>query len=478
MMEKILTGMLVAGLFFMGIACGSSSSTTDSGTTGDTGEITSLKDVPTSVIDPSQYDVSTNVSLQTALSAKSLGKAAGTSVFSRAGCETDRMKKNIIRNALLPKMILCNMQAMDTASGGAVAGTAGVFNYWRAPDEVVGEGPPGVDSFKPRMAIKKGATDLTFVMCNDTTKVMELFISTANNQYSGHVIDKWGDGFEGSLTFSADGLPTTAAGAVGFTTARFTQQMVEDSAYWSGFGSQTLEAVPTYNTVYGFYNEQGGEGGNNYAGSVHACFDASQGTARYKQDSASSYPAQTLQGMYNSCVTSEGANNCGDFDTDWLGASGWLATSCQLAGVTGATHVCFPDTCTGEEGVPCCPEATAEETCTSAAGDDHQESFTITLADAANHVLNFAVAQTSIYAEAVAAATMPVSSTAPTIEFTSISAEVDCSGSASWASLATIMTAPPDFTACDAMEDEMNDWDTGELCQILDSAASGAEGVQ
>jgi hypothetical protein len=99
------------------------------------------------------------------------------------------------------------------------------------------------------------------------------------------------------------------------------------------------------------------------------------------------------------------------------------------------------------------------------------ESFTITLTDAANHVLDFALASTSAYEAAVVAATMPSSSVSPTIDFTSASADVDCSGSASWTALT--FAAPPDITECAAIEAELNDWDTGELCQTMEAASAG-----
>jgi hypothetical protein len=300
---------------------------------------------------------------------------------------------------------------------------------------------------------------------------MEFYISWANDVYSGHVVDRWGDSHQGKLQFSADGLPTTTAGDVGFTTASFTQDMIEESTWWNGFASQTLEAAPAYNVVRGFYNE---EGENNYAGSVYAKLDNTQGTARYKQDSEGSYPSKTVQSAFNDCEAYSGAGNCGSLETDWLGAGGWLATRCTgLDSATAASYICFPDTCAEEE--VCCPVITADEaTCTSAAGADHQESFTITLADSANHTLGFNVAGTSIYAADVAVATMPSSSTAPTIEFTSASADVDCTASASWTSMESVFTSEPNMSACSDIQAEMENWDTGELCQILDSAASGS----
>ncbi len=459
-------------------SCGTSSSGSSGSSGSDTvSEVASISDIPTSVIDPSQYDVSTNTALQANLSAKSVSKAAltGQSQFSRAGCETDRMKKNVIRNALLPKMLLCMMGAMDEVSGGRLAGD-GAFNYWKAPDETGEGGPSGVDSFKPRLAVKKNASDLTFVICNDTTKAMELYISWANSLYSGHVVNKWGEGFQNKLEFTADGLPTTSAGTAGFTTATFTQTMVEASGYWRGFGSETLEATPLYNTIYGSYNE---EGDNNYAGSVYARFDNTQGTARYKQISAGSYPAWDIQRTYDNCEI-QSPGQCGDFDTDWLGAAGWLATECDLPATLVATDtICFSDdsdACVTGDGL-CCPSVAESATCSSPAGLDTQESFAITLTDSVNHVLDFAVATTSDYAAAVAAARLPDSSAEPTIEFTSASADVDCTGSNSWTSMMTAFTSEPDFAECTAMQDEMDDWDTGELCQTLDSAASGANGV-
>ncbi|MBI2342237.1 MAG: hypothetical protein HYU98_05845 [Deltaproteobacteria bacterium] len=457
-------GFMTVGLLFLG-GCGGGSTSSTASSDGTIAEINSISDVPTSVVDPSQYDLSTNTALQTSLS-KSISKAAGDAApFSRAGCETDRMKKNIIRNALMPKLILCFMQKFEEAAGGDAAGD-GVFNLWKGNDEISEQagGPGGVDTFKPRMAIKKGSTDLTFVMCNDTTKVMEFYLDTAGGVYDGYVIDKWGEGFEGRLDFNADGLPDS------FTTATFTQTMVEASDFWNGFASQTLEATPNYDSVYGFYNEQGD---NSYAGAVYARFDATQGTARYKQDSTGSYPAWTVQATYDNCeIVSPG--ECGDLDIDWLSASGWLATQCNLSGLAAGDFICFSNECVENE--VCCPSLATSDTCSSPAGLDTSESFTIALLDDATHALQFGVTGTSDYAEAVAAATLQDSSTAPTIEFTSASDGIDCTESSSWDEI--VFQQAPDTTECDAIQAELDDWDTGELCQILDAAASGTAGVQ
>lgn len=458
---------MLAGMVLAIAACGASSSD-PAAQSGNVSEINSISDVPTSVVDPSQYDVSTNTALSSAsLTPMISSKAAGDpSTFSRAGCETDRMKKNIVRNALLPKMILCMMGSFEDASGQTAAGD-GVFNLWKGSDEMSDRGPPGVAEFKPRMAIKKSGSALTFVMCNDTTKSLELYIDTANGQYSGHVVNKWGDGFQNKLEFAADGVPLNADGTVGFTTASFTQYMVEDSSYWSGFGSETLLATPTYNTVYGFYNE---EGTNSYAGSVFARFDATQGSARFKQDSAGSYPAWNVQATFDNCELVSGAGTCGDLTTDWLGASGWLATECDgLDGLAADDLICFSGECAPD--TPCCPTRAAGNTCETVPGNDNTESFTITLTDSANHVLDFALAGTSDYLAAVTAATMPESSAAPTIDFTSASADVDCAGSAGWTPL--VFTSMPNISECAAIEAEMSNWDVGDLCQTLDAAAAG-----
>lgn len=454
MMKKYLFFFCGLAVFaFMFASCGGSSGSVADEDETDLVGIESLNDIPDSVLDPREYDLTTSETLNS-LSARE----GDTGRFSRSGCETDRMKKNIIRNAIMPQMLLCYMKGMEEASGGTAAGD-GVFNYWRGDDSIgqEAEGPEGVEQFKPRMAIKKEAEVLTFVMCNDTVKSMELVISTANNVYSGHVIDQWGDGFSGKLEFSADGTPDS------FTTASFTQYFVENSSLWQGFGSETLEATPTYNTVYGFYNESGEQ---EFAGGVYAMFDIDEGTAKYRSDSGS-YTAQTLEEIFNDCETYNGGTEaCGDFEDDWL--NGWLVQECAMEGLTAGSEVCFGECIEGEI---CCPTEAVGETCEIEGGDTHIESFAIDATDPL--ALVFTWAETSAYAETVEAQDPPDSSTEPTIEFTSASADVDCSQSESWPSLT--FTQEPDLTECQAMEAEMNNWDTGELCEQLENSAGAGQ---
>ncbi|MBT3182055.1 MAG: hypothetical protein HN337_06065 [Deltaproteobacteria bacterium] len=457
MKNRVLIGLVVivtAALCSCGGSGGSSSSS-------DIASVDSLNDIPDDVLDPQAYDHTTSSTLaQLAVpkSASLLKQAGEGNQFSRAGCESDRMKKNIIRSAIMPQMMLCHMQEIESGVGEAAAGD-GVFKLWNAGDVAEGDGPQGVEEFSPRMAIKKDGDVLTLVMCNGTEKNMELVFSTASNQYSGHAIFKWGSMQQGRMDFSADGTPDS------FTTASFTNSFVEDSPFWSGFGVETLEATPDYNTLFGFYNEDQDE--TNYAGATFARFDATQGTARYRQDSGS-YPAETTGQIFGFCEEMNGLGNCGNLENDWI--DGWLA-DCGLS-ATSESRLCF-QTC--QEGEECCPVMAEGDTCDIAAGEGHMESFTIDISDPLS--LSFAVADTSIYEEAVIAATLPDSSAQPTIEFTAASADVDCSASDSW-TLIEMTGEPPDTSECDALQAEMDNWDTGELCNTLDTAAAGGEQQQ
>lgn len=447
--------LIIAAAAMLVAAC-SSSGGGGSTTGGTVTEIDALSDVPTSVVDPAQYDHTQNSTLASLSKSASVSKVQGVGGFSRAGCETDRMKKNIIRNAILPKTILCFMQAFETAGGVSAAGD-NAWNQWKG-DGAMGEdtGPPGVEAFQPRMAIKKSGDALTFAMCNGTTQAMELYISTANNRYTGHVIDAWGEGHSSRLDFQADGTPDD------FTTATFTQSFVESNDYFAGFGSQSLEATPERNAVYGFYNEKHGQ--QSFAGGVYAMFDNDEGTARFSQDSGG-YPAPTVQEVFQMCQQHN--SECGEFENGWLGPTGWLATQCTLT-LTANDRICFP-MC--EEGQPCCPTAAVGGTCSIEAGEGHTESFAINSSNPL--ALIFTVAANSSYADEVAAATIPSSSTQPTIAFTSATADVDCSTSASWTPLT--FSTPPNLSECEAMQDEMDDFNPGDLCQEQEGAAAGAQ---
>lgn len=442
-------------------SCGGSSATTDE--EGDSGgeiaAIDSLSDVPDSVMNPQAYDLTTQSASLSAPIGKSLAKADQVGGFSRAGCETDTLKKNIIRNAVLPRMILCNIRAFETAAAGSAAGT-GVFNYWKMDPPEGEQGPGGVDSFEPRVAIKMDGTQFTFVMCNGATKSMELFIDTADNVYSGHVIDKWGVGHEGKLEFSADGLPPDS-----FTLAQFTQSFNEVSDYFTGFGSATLQATPDYNVVYGFNNGSMADGGS-FGGATYAKFDLDEGTAKYRMDSGS-YPGQTVQDSFNSCKA-QGYCTAESVDS-WLNpATGWLVTApCSLTGLTAQSKLCF-------SGGDCPTAADGNGNCQISDANEHSESFTINTTDPLNLV--FAVAGSSIYKDEVLAESAPSSSTAPTIEFTSASEGVDCSASGTWTELT--FTSEPDMAACRAMEEELSNWQSGEMCANQESQNNAGQGGQ
>ena len=445
-----LLGVMVI-VTFMLAGCGG-------GGAGETAEeefaqIKSLSDIPENLLDPREYDLTTKSVSAALVVTKDIMKAEAIGKFSRAGCETNRMKKDLIRQAILPEMILCYMRGFERASGTQVAGD-GRFNYLRGDDVMQQEvqGPSEVDEFRPRMAMKVDGNVFTLVMCNGLEKSMELVIMTVNNVYAGHAINSWGDGSNSKLEFSTDGPPTN------FTAAIFTQSVIEDSIWWKGFGSMTMEATPAYNVLYGYHNE---ESEFNYAGSLYAKFDASQGTAKFRSD-AGSYPAPTVQEAYDQCVMYEGEGNCGEID-DWLNY--WLNSpppdGCGLE-LTADSCVCFkPD---GQ-----CPEEAVDDRCSIVTGEVNAESFSIDRSDPLN--LIFSVASTSVYAADVEAALLSDSSVQPAVEFTAHSSEVNCAESNSWPPLTLIK--PPDVADCQAIEAEMNDWDSGKLCEELEAAANG-----
>lgn len=462
---KVKYAMLLGALAFALLAYGCGGGGTPAEEENGGTELNSLSDIPDNLLNPQEYDLTTRTTALAMVASKGFKAQGAEGGFSRAGCETDRMKKNIMRNAVMPRMVLCYIQAFETAADMTAAGE-GTFNYWKGDTAMAEqvEGPSEVAEFKPRMAIKKDGNTLTFVMCNDTTKSMELVIGEEGGIYSGHVIDIWSEGMKHSMEFEADGTPED------FTTASFTQSFIE-SGDWNGFGSESLSAVNNsetdrYNVVQGFYNQSGDM---TFAGAVYAMFDASQGTAKYRADEGS-YPAQTITQIWQGCVNYNGEENCGTLE-NWLDpAMGWLNNP-EMCGGSGPftenSYACFPQCAEGEE--MCCPTLADEGgSCEMTPGQGDTQSFAIDNTDPLN--LIFTVAASSAYAADVEAASPPDSSEEPVIEFTSASADVDCSGSDSWTDLE--FTAPPDVTDCQAMEAEMNNWDTGDLCQQLDDEAN------
>lgn len=449
-MKKML-GIMLVGLMAVGLAaCGGGGS---AGGGGDDGGdvITKLADVPDEVINPQDYDLTTKaVSADVAVHPKMPVLGGG---FSRAGCETNNMKKNIIRNAMMPRMVICYMKGIEAAMGQTAAGN-GEFNYWRGDEEMAQyiEGPSELGgNWDPRMAIKVEDNKLTFVMCNGTEKSMELYVDGSNGAFAGHAIDKWAEERASKLEFNADGTPED------FTTAIFSQSHIEPTQ----FGSNTLEATPTSNVVHGFYNNSGEW---SFAGAVYAQFNEEEGSAKFRAD-AGSYPAPTIQQTYDQCSQMNGGEgSCGDLETNWLSPTGWLATNCSLNGLTAESQVCFQ-----KEG---CPEEAVEGMCSIETGEGNTESFTIDRTDPLN--LLFTRAVSSVFLSAVTAAELEDSLTQPTIEFTEISADIDCSQSATW----TVMefSSAPDVADCVAMEAEMNNWRNDEqACAEQEAASEGPQ---
>lgn len=460
-MKKIKLVVPVVAMIALIASCGGGSSAPapeDGGVS-----VSTLSDVPDEVLNPQAYDLTTQSASLSAIPNNNRGvgiKAGeGGGGFSRAGCETDTLKKNIIRNAIQPRMILCYVRAFEAASGGVAAGS-GEFNYWKMSPPEGSRGPSEAESFEPRVAIKKDGSEFTFVMCNEGEKTMELYIDTSGGIYDGHVIDKWGDNFQGKLEFAADGLPPAS-----FTYATFTQSFVETSDYFSGYGSATLYAAPTYNIVSGFNSgTMPGEGGM-FAGATYAKFDADDGTAKYRMDSGS-FPGQTVTEAFAMCKASGGCLESGSA-AEWVDPeAGWLVNGdpCSLGDITVDDVLCFM-----QEDCPTL--AAVEGLCDIPTGEDYTESFTI---DNSNPLsLAFTMADTSTYAVEVAAASAPNSDETPTIEFTAASSGVDCSASDTWTELS--FTSEPDMTDCIAMEAELNNWQSGEICanrEAQDNAGS------
>jgi len=439
----------IGGILLLASCGGSSGGSSSSG--GDSvPQLNNLSDVPDEVINPQQYDLTTR-SISGSSSSKSLGLKAGDEDggFSSAGCEVNRMKKMMIQHAIMPRMIICDIKAIEEAAGRPVAGD-GEFNYWKMPD-MGDEGPQGpaeLDTFAPRVAIKKDGSTLTFVMCNEEDKVVELVFSNENDTYTGHVVNIFGD-FKGIMEFDVDGTPEN------FTTARFTESFSGSLGGIQRYGSETLEATPDHNTVYGFYNESGT---NNFSGAVYSRFDETQGSAKFQAYSGS-YPATTVEDALTMCQQYHG--DCGNAE----GMLSWLNGGIEEGGcglnVDENTYLCFRQ--------DACPELAPETNMCEITEDEAPQtaSFNISRDDSSTPpVLTFTVANTSDYAETVVSASLEEGQE-PTIEFTSASSEVDCSESASWEEVT--FTETPDLSECQAMEEEMNNWEPGDICEKIEN---------
>ncbi|MBU0505247.1 hypothetical protein KJ708_04565 [bacterium] len=439
----ILIILLAAAIIYMFVSCGGSSTGSNNNDTGGVNTITSVDDIPLSVVDPSEYDVSM---VDASFNALQYVEKDGEAIFSRAGCEADQQRNRIIREAKFPKMMLCYMQKM--ADGMGMEMGADDYNYYKL--DGMDEGPEkDGKSMEMRIAIKKTDNTITMLMCENETKVME-FLITASDTYKGHIIDKWT--FEEymidvdskmlkktetpqmitesrHLKFDADGDPDN------FTTAMFTQAY--DSSLW-GFGEETLVATPDYATVYGYFNDK--FDGNNFTGSSYARFDATQGTATYSV--SGSYPAENV-------------GDIADIDEDWYI---WLTEAEPNGlGLSDTDYIC----CDKDS----CEEVAAGKSCSFT--DSGTESFAI-VGTPPNEMFNLSDTD-SAYAAFVDAAKLPETDTAPSIDFTS-SDFSDCTAT-TWSELSGT-PKDVDMSECNAIEEALkefyNEKGREELKQIED----------
>ena len=432
-MKKFLFGMVLSLACFTLAACGGGSSGGAAGGTGDTGGvsgISSMSDIDEDIIDPSAYDIQAK-SIASSISQLGIKAAPGeVEGFSRAGCEALQMRNRIVREAGFPKMILCYMKQMATALGLEMG--VGDYNYYN-----LGEKPGGPEdaggSMSMKIAVKKVGDQVTMLMCESDYKVMEFVIDTSGGVYSGHMIDNWNfDGVSESrrLDFNADGPPED------FISAEFTQSFVSDT--W-GYGYESMIANATSTTVHGYHNDT--YDGNNFSGSVFTKFNADEGSGRF-----------SVSGLYLGIPVTVG--------------SGYEAIDAEtyefLVGEMGFSegdYICY-----GEEG----PEA-ADSNNSCAFTDSGIESFTI------QPSLNpsEAVAASSIFLEAVTAATLADVGSQPSIAFTnsdfsSCGQDFPTDGSGpSWTAIIG-SGENMDVSACVAMEEQFATYEDGNGCEKIE----------
>lgn len=415
--------------------------------------ISKLSDIPDNLLDPKEYDLTTKAKAAVVSRTNKGFEYEGDVEYSRAGCEADRMKRNVIRNAILPETLVCYLEKIEQAMDVPFAGE-GQFKFWNGEKALIGEHPATGEEFVVRIAAKRDGDRFTTLVCNGTTKMMEIAIGKANNMYTGHIIDVWRDDWKNKMDFETDGPPSN------FTTARFTQSFIENDPVWgSNFGSGTLEATPISNTVYGYYN-QGGVW--SFSGSVYGKYDEYEGSAKYRVDDGAYYYAKTVQDYFNNCVQQRGESACGDLQTNWL--DGWINApapeGCAL-GLSSNSLICF-----AKDGQ--CPSLTdAEGKCAIVTGSSNVESFKIDSSNPYNVI--YTLAGTSAYAADVEQAELPATTAEPIIEFTDEIAEVDCAESVTWTDI--VLVSQPDFTECNEMELELDYWDTGDLCDQEEAAS-------
>lgn len=407
-------------------------------------------DIVGDLIDPSAYDPSVSDFADTMISSgkNTIYKALEDNQFSKIGCEMDMMKRLTFAHVELARFMACYVKEMELASGTKFAGN-GEFNYWNgdaAIDYMSEEIKTtlSIDEIKIRIAVKRGNSDFTAVLCvgisDEASKFMELYVDTSNNKYEGHLIEKNApseDATDGlSMNFDIDGLPSD------FTTVSFSQTYFGNSGNDSDYGNTTLNSTPEGSNFSGYYYKTSTT--DTFSGAGYLGFDRSNGTGAFKIDDGIYIKKTNINGAYADCVAVKGEGYCGQL-SDWRA---WASETCEID--------CYDcNLCIQEEG---CPEETieidGESVCEIPTGITETESFTIDTTDP--YASLYMVADSSDFIDDVADATLPESIDAPDIEFTDLSADIDCADSDSWTDIT--FTDEPDFTECDTLLDESNQW--------------------
>lgn len=329
-MIAIVSCLFVASL--MGCGGGGSSTTATSGdTTGEgTASLESLSTLPTA--DLSTYDSSSSASANVAVllnqsKAKGVVKGFGENLnkvggSSRAGCESNMHKQEVIRMSQQIQLPRCFAEAMEKAD--LIEIPSGSFNAYHISfpeDDNSGEFCDGIPAERvdekaaclaesagpPDMRVRIGNIDsaLQMDMCEDGALVEESTFSASGSNYSVTAIhsNTWGGKAEKSK-FSAtiSGINSVTDGIV---TLASTGSVVASSIMSGGFGKGTIgfEAIASdsSNRVYGgfagSFTDPFTQKATTFTGKAYSRFGGASNVGTAKYSFSGSMPPMRIQDM-------------------------------------------------------------------------------------------------------------------------------------------------------------------------------------
>lgn len=265
--KKQNVAFILGLLLFLSQGCSSSSSSSTSATPS----LDNLNDIPT--LNVSSYDFSSGSTSESNAKLSTKAIAGGPSVgdFSRAGCESYTLKRQLKQDARQIDSFLCYIKKIESSSENMTIPTDS-YNYYEMtfPESQEQHGPPP----NVRIRIGKFADQLRMDACipinGEYQHEVEFRLTASSTGYVGYVINEYQfqegqESFQGNSKIEVD---ITGSSADDFTSAQFNAYHRDQDGQGNGWQSLmtfTADAASLSNTLSGANAYQSTQWGSNSA---------------------------------------------------------------------------------------------------------------------------------------------------------------------------------------------------------------------